>query len=76
MGKVVDVCKVTYNELRPDEADFQQVLAEIENRDQADFTREHGPLKQAPDAIVIDTTHLSIEQQVEHIYQLATALVK
>lgn len=58
------------------EADFQQVLAEIENRDQADFTRKHGPLTQAPDAIVIDTTHLSIEQQVEHIYQLATDIIK
>ncbi len=52
-------------------ADFQQVLADIRQRDQADFSRAHGPLRQAPDAVVIDTTRLTIEEQVEQIYRLA-----
>ncbi len=56
-------------------ANFKKVLEEIENRDQADFTRKHSPLTQAPDAVVIDTTRLSIEEQVEEIYQLAFNII-
>lgn len=52
-------------------ADFAEVLASIEQRDRADLTRAHGPLKQAPDAVVIDTTGLTITEQVEEIYRLA-----
>jgi cytidylate kinase len=56
-------------------ADVNQVLKEIEERDRADLTRKHGPLIQAPEAIVIDTTHLSINEQVEKIYRLALKII-
>ncbi|RMF61686.1 MAG: (d)CMP kinase [Calditrichaeota bacterium] len=58
------------------QADFDQVLKEIIRRDEADSTRAHGPLTQAPDAVVIDTTNLSIEEQVERIYKLALEKVQ
>lgn len=57
-------------------ADFADVLASIEQRDRADLTRAHGPLKQAPDAIVIDTTALTIAEQVEEIYRLAREILE
>ncbi len=52
-------------------ADYQKVLQEILRRDKADSTRQHGPLRESPDAIIIDTTNLTVDEQVEKIYQLA-----
>lgn len=40
---------------------------EIAERDKRDMEREHAPLKQAEDAIVIDTTSLTIDEVVEEI---------
>ncbi|MDZ7341727.1 MAG: (d)CMP kinase [candidate division KSB1 bacterium] len=49
--------------------DLQQVIAELKARDEKDSSRAASPLKKAPDAIELDTTHLSIEQQVDFIVQ-------
>lgn len=49
--------KVNYNEL----------MAEIEQRDYNDRNRDFAPLKQADDAIVIDTSNLGINEVVEVI---------
>ncbi|MFZ0390027.1 MAG: (d)CMP kinase [Calditrichia bacterium] len=53
------------------EADLQQLTAEIRQRDRADRERSHGPLKMAADAVELDTTKLTIAEQVERIFQLA-----
>jgi cytidylate kinase len=45
-------------------ADFHQVLAEIQRRDQRDSTRADSPLCQAPDAIYLDSTGMN-EDEVE-----------
>ena len=50
----------------PDEA--QRVQAEIAARDQRDRTRTSSPLIPAADAVVLDTTHKSIDQVVEEVY--------
>jgi cytidylate kinase len=42
--------------------DYSEVLADMVERDRRDSTRSDSPLKVAPDAIVIDSTGLSIEQ--------------
>jgi cytidylate kinase len=57
-------------------ADYNEILQSIIDRDQADFSRNYGPLKQAPDAVVIDTTELKIEEQVEKIYHLALKILQ
>lgn len=44
---------------------FEDVLKDILQRDKLDSTRENSPLKKANDALVIDTTNLTIEEQVE-----------
>lgn len=46
---------------------LQDVEKDLEARDLADRTRKVAPLKKAEDAVELDTTHLSIEQQVEKI---------
>ena len=43
------------------------VLKDILKRDETDYNRKEGPLKQAKDAIVIDTTPLTIEATVDKI---------
>jgi len=45
----------------------QQVLAELVARDERDRTRSASPLVPAPDAVIIDTTHKSIDEVVEEV---------
>ena len=52
-------------------ADFEQIKKEISLRDKQDTEREIAPLAQAGDAILLDTTNLTIEQVVEKILELA-----
>lgn len=47
--------------------------ADLVRRDSFDSGRAHSPLTQAPDAVVIDTTALTIEEQVVRILELVTA---
>ncbi|MBV9138320.1 MAG: (d)CMP kinase, partial [Hyphomicrobiales bacterium] len=41
--------------------DYDTVLADIRRRDERDSTRSASPLRQAPDAILIDTTNLDAQ---------------
>lgn len=56
--------------------DLDKIAADIECRDRNDANRLHSPLRKAADAIEIDTTELTIPQQVEKIYQLALQKIK
>jgi cytidylate kinase len=51
-------------------ANIQTLLQEIQERDARDRSRVSAPLKPAADAIVLDTTELSIEQGVERVLAL------
>ncbi|MBN1464800.1 (d)CMP kinase [candidate division KSB1 bacterium] len=51
--------------------DFDKLLQEIRRRDRSDSTREHGALKMAPDAVQIDTSALTIDQQVAVVVEQA-----
>ncbi len=52
------------------DADLQNVTSDVQARDRRDQTRHDSPLKQAPDAVIIDTTSLSFEEQVEKVIRL------
>ena len=52
-------------------ADLKTLMEEITARDHFDSTRETSPLRQAEDAIVIDTDGLSIDDVVEQVLSLA-----
>ena len=54
-------------------ADLETVLRDQALRDAQDESREHSPLRPAPDAIELDTAGLSVEQVVERIGGLARA---
>lgn len=56
-----------YEELKAkgDDTSFNDVLENLKTRDHIDSTRAHSPLIQTEDAIVVDNTNLSHEEQLE-----------
>jgi len=51
--------------------DLDEVIDNLLRRDKIDTGRAESPLRQAVDAIVIDTTHISIDEQVDEVIRLA-----
>ena len=49
---------------------YEQLLQETKERDLRDSTREFVPLKQADDAVLVDTTHMSIEESIAFVISL------
>lgn len=54
-------------EQKGQKAKYETVLADIINRDRQDMTRQIAPLKQAKDAILVDTSNLNLEQAVQAV---------
>lgn len=50
--------------------DLAQIEADIIDRDHRDMTREISPLKQAEDAVLIDSSHMTIEEVTKAIIHL------
>ncbi len=46
------------------DVDADKLTAELKERDNKDLTRDVGPLKKADDAVLIDSTHLSIDEVI------------
>ncbi|HEU5290135.1 MAG TPA: (d)CMP kinase [Cyclobacteriaceae bacterium] len=51
--------------------DLDAVIENIEKRDKIDTSRAESPLRKADDAIVIDTTHITIDEQVDEVIRMA-----
>lgn len=51
--------------------DFDSIEADIIERDERDMKREISPLRQADDAVLVDTSHMNIEEAVEKILEIA-----
>ncbi len=56
------------------ESDYGKILKDIERRDRIDSSRSYNPLKQAEDAVYLDTSHLDIEAVAETIYNMFTKI--
>lgn len=56
---------------RGESADFEEVKRMIAERDHRDSTREDSPLMIAPDALVLDTSEMSVEEVMKAIRELA-----
>ncbi len=54
----------------------EDIARDIEERDRKDSTREVSPLKKAADAVVLDTSTLTIDQQVAFIVERALAIIR
>ena len=52
------------------DTELDQVVENLEFRDEYDSQRTHSPLKKAPDAIVVDTTDLTIDAEIELVRKL------
>lgn len=50
--------------------DLEVILANIKKRDIIDSTREEGPLIQAKDAVLMDTSYMMLDEQVDFVIQL------
>lgn len=46
---------------------WEDVLADVNDRDYRDTHRAESPLRQAADAVVVDNSHMTREEQMEHI---------
>lgn len=53
--------------------DLDDVIENITQRDKIDTTRKESPLRQASDAITIDTTHITIDEQVDEVVRQAVS---
>jgi cytidylate kinase len=58
------------------EVDFKGTLEEVMQRDHNDMHRTHSPLKKAEDAILIDTTHRSVEEVIEELIRIVEERAK
>ena len=58
-----------YQELKAkgEEPVFDEVLADVNDRDYRDTHRVESPLKQAEDAVVVDNSNMTREEQMQHI---------
>ena len=56
--------------------DYAAVLADVNDRDYRDTHRAESPLRQANDAIVVDNSNMTREEQMEVIYGLFDKAVK
>lgn len=52
------------------EADFETVKRDIEYRDKNDSEREFAPLRQAEDAVLVDTSDMTIEEVINRITEI------
>ena len=51
--------------------DIREIEKDIEERDYRDMHRENSPLRQAEDAVLLDSSHMTIEQVVDSIIRIA-----
>ena len=54
-------------EAKGEKPDFEEVKRDIEERDYRDMHREISPLKQADDAVLVDTSDMTIDEVVAKI---------
>lgn len=61
-----------YDELKAkgDDITYEEVLANVMERDRIDSTREESPLCKAADAVVLDNSHMTIEEQDKWLLDL------
>ena len=61
---------------RGDEVEFDEVLKNVQERDYIDSHREDSPLIKAADAIEIDNSHLTREEQFEKVLKLTLETIQ
>jgi cytidylate kinase len=57
------------------EVPLEEIVENLRKRDMIDSTREESPLVRATDAVLLDTSHLAIDEQVEFVLNQVAAKV-
>ena len=65
--------RVRQLEEKGEQPDYKLILRDIEARDYQDSHRDYAPLRQAEDAVLIDTTHMSIDEAVDAVLRALEA---
>lgn len=60
---------------REEMVDVDSIIENLKNRDQIDSTRKESPLVKAPNAESIDTTHITIDEQVDEVIRMAVSRI-
>lgn len=55
---------------------YDEVLADVQDRDYRDTHRAESPLRQADDAVVVDNSHLTREEQMEEVMRIFNEAVE
>ena len=63
-------------EVKGENVRLAELTEEMKERDRKDSTRAYSPLKKAEDAVEIDTTGISIEEQVNRIVEIVNKTIK
>lgn len=73
-----DRARRRYEELleRGEKVEYSTVLSDIRARDERDMTREISPLRQAEDAVLVETTGLSLEEGYRKVKSLIVSLLE
>lgn len=56
---------------RDEMVDVDTIIENLRKRDEIDSTRQESPLRKATDAVEIDTTHITIDEEVDEVVRLA-----
>jgi CMP/dCMP kinase len=56
---------------RDEMVDVDTIIENLQKRDEIDSTRQESPLRKAAEAIEIDTTHITIDEEVDEVVRLA-----
>ena len=63
-----------YDQLGPEPAQQpEEVIRDLRARDERDRNRLDSPLKPAPDAVLLDSTHMTLEQAVQQAEAIVTS---
>ena len=63
--------KRRYDELsaKGERVSYEEIERNVRDRDRADETREISPLRKAADAVVLDNSHMTLDEQMEWVMQ-------
>ena len=54
---------------------YEEILKNVQERDHIDSTRETNPLRQADDAVLLDNSYITIEEQLQNAIQLVNNIL-
>ena len=75
-----DSCRAKrrYDELsaKGEDCNLEEIEADIRERDERDMTREFSPLRQAEDAVLVDSSDMTVEEVIGKIISLVQDVYK